>query len=543
MLMIMGALGLWIASSVLARVNFDELLVFFPHRSPATILPPLFWLAIPLATMPLITSLLMGGDDNKLLMYLVLITIIIHFTPTLVQENARIYDSFTHMGMANAIMWTSHTDPATFGYHSWPGAFIFASIFLFISGLHGEFFMYFFPVIVLVEMVIGLFMLARMFSKISKKIATMTIFVMTTSLIFIAENNSLQTHFSPQALGFLMVIYFIGELLGWYNSKSTPCILLCVLLFAALTITHPVSSLFTVLFLLTLSLTKMKWFRSYFPKTPHLLFIITIIAVFLLWNIYGAYQVTEMGRGFIMAFLDFFIKGLEAADYLAIGTPQNLLLSHLSVAKHSFFFSLGLYGFYYMFRKRDSSFLVVLSYALGIALFFAFLLIAVRGMLWERTLLYGSLPIALSGAYAIHASSKRVKGFLLLMSSIFLLVNTYIMYDTSLDTIVLTSELTTADFLIERGPVKLITMYTNALISFRDPFYQRNNVILVTPYEYESYRFTNPAGIQYVVLSKQMQSSIGEKEFYKLTFAMDIKFNKIYYTGFNYAFGCHNLGC
>lgn len=531
---LVGTIIIWVASIVLTRTNFYQLLNFFPHLSINILLNPIFWLALIFGS---ISFLLLIGRQSASLFCIILISIMVYFTPTLIQENATVYDSFSHIGMASAIAQAGHADPTKYSYHNWPTAFILGSTIGLILGMQWETIIYYFPAFFLIVLILGIFILARVLSQFSRRDTVPNVFVAAVMLAFFAENNTLQSHFCPQAFGFMMFIYFIYTLFKYESIFTVRAYaLLCIILFFAITTAHPPSALFAVFVLLALGLLRAsgRWrFKSFFNKNLKLAFIMVFLVILVSWQIFGVWNFGTFGGGFLKNLKMFLFKGFEETTYFVVGMPKETLLSYLSILKHIFFFCLGFIGFYIMLRKRSKPFPIVFSCALATLIFFGFSIIFVRGILWERVLLYGALPIALGGAYFIQRVKRNTAWILLIIISIFLLVNTFILYDSALQTIVPSSELATSDFVIAKIDGKSITMYINAPILAKNPVYRAERIVAVPLEEFVPRLFINPsADVQSIVLSRQMQILMGS-QFYKLALIMNEKMNKVYSSEFN----------
>lgn len=528
-LMVFGAVILWIAAMLFAKANYCLLISEFPDKSPVTLFSFMFWLALSLLVL---TVTLLREDNNRLLVCLILITLMVHLTLVLFQENPRNTNSFCHFGGAKVIIQTGHINPERVGYHSWPGAFILGSMVKYVLNVSEENLLYYYPLFFLITMVLGLYLLAKRFSTLLKGFSSKATFIAVTFLILLAENNSLQTHFSPQSLGYVLIIFFVYAFLLRGYEKHASYTLLCILIFGTVTFTHHPSTLFAILVLIPAGLLRFLRFKNSLTEFPTFTFMMTSLVIFLAWQIYQVYQLGWL-RDLIESFVAVLLRGFEEAKYFTVGLPKDPILSYLSVLRQSFFFSLGFYGFFQMLRRHEKNLFlsVILFYGLGTFLFFMFLLFFVRGMIWERVFLFGSLPISLCGAYVIRLMHKNAKRILLIITLAFLLTNTYTMYDSELPNIVPTSELLVADFVVKKVQVKVLTMEINELILFNSPDYWQSNVIPVSYIYFDPNKFTYPSEASCVIISRQIQRFLGDEEFYYLTSKMN-NMNKVYSSNF-----------
>lgn len=538
--MLAGSMMFWIISILLARLNFPSFINIFPYKSPAELFTPLLWVALGLCV---VSIFLLGQEKSATVVFsLILVFIILHFTLTLVQDNPLVYDSFFHSGNAEVITQTAHIDPARFGYHSWPGASIIGSAVECISGIPLNVFAYYFPGFILIVIVVGLFILVSAFLKSKPRPRSSSIIAVgATLLIFLAENNSLQIHFSPQALGFAMIVFLVYLLLNESLFGSIGYLLIYFILFGAITIIHAPSSLVATFVVLMFNLLGMILRRST-SKNNVLALVIGSLVILSSWNIYGMLQSGTISKTFIQNFVSFISEGSETATYFVVGSPTNPLLSYLSYIKHFFFFSLGACGFCYMIKKRHVFLSMILSYGVAVALFFIYVIFLTKGMLWERTLLYGALPLALCSGYLIQHTLKDTRRLLNFIVVTFLLINAYITYNNALGIIVPDSEIRTADLVVDKVQTKSITMFTNAPIFFRDPFYI-DNVVRVPPEAFTLREFTNPpSGVLCAIISKQMQPSIGYEKFHSLISEMNNKMDRVYSSDFNVIYEVTGMG-
>jgi hypothetical protein len=530
-----GSVALWVASVTLARAKYYELFQGLGLiGSPALLYTPLLWIALGLAALSILRSV--EKNESLLVFELIFIGIALQFSLSLFQENPRVYDSYIHYGTAKALMETQHTNPAEFGYQSWPGAFLWASVVTTVLNIPGGIFLYYFPLYALILLTVGLYVVARRFSGSKTTASAAVAFAAATVMVFLAENNSLQTHFSPQAVGLILIILFAYTIFSPANrltrsSGSTfSYVLMGVVIFTSLTISHPPSALLALLVLLISSFLRLWRFEG----APSLVLAAACGVIFAAWQVYEVYQFAPYVVAVAGALVSLVSGYLQQARYLRVGIPKDPVLSNLTILRHMFFFSLGILGLYRVFKRRDKILTVILSYGIGTAMLFAFLLSLLQGFLWDRILLYGAFPVALSASYLIQKSRHKVKHVLVAFTLIFLLINAYVLYADEPEKIVPTSEQVAVQFLLDRVRSRSFTAYADAPLSFDDPSYARRNISTFNIDESKLSAFTHPGtDICSVAVSGRLRMLIGDMPFQKLLEENNVHMNRYYSSNYD----------
>jgi hypothetical protein len=362
----------------------------------------------------------------------------------------------------------------------------------------------------------------------------MHLFAPMAGLVFLAENSSLQTHFSPQSLGFVMAVFFAYALLsyGRIRRQAVMWAALSFILFAGATITHPPSSLFLVFALVVLFCLK-GWRLLAWPEPPRLALVVGLIAIFVSWQIYQVQGSAGRIADFYMAFLVLVSGGFRTASELYVSTPATPLLSALSILRHFFFFAIGSFGFFLILKRRNAIFSTAFAYGVATALFFAFSLSFVGGLLWERAILFGSFPLALSAAYVIHDSKPSTTKILSCCCLLFIVVSAYTIYGMERQNVVPASELTVAYYTVNKVPTVSITAYTDAIIFYANPAYRLSMIRAVEPPGFVPIFIDPPSTACQVIVSGQVRILIGDKLFQDLSMRMENRMNLVYFSDFD----------
>jgi hypothetical protein len=516
--------SLWSLSLVLSAAN------------DYSINPPLiFWAVLALAA---VSTLLVPEEHLSLqIICLIFLALVVQFTPSFIESNARVYDSYIHYGLSNAIVEAGRTDPSTFFYDSWPGAYLVGAFATELSGMPPEIFLRVFPAFFLIAVSAGLVAVINNLSKVSRTFASSPLAKAGFFIIFFAENNSLQSHFSPQSLGLILVViwFFLVTKRRIANFGSNAVILLLIMI--SIVVTHPPSALFVgfaMVSAMVLRGLRKAWYSGPATVSLSVLFWISFFA----WQVYEANAFPVYLGDLIVIVTGILANGVIELSRLVVGTPSNPTLGFFSIARHIFFFCLALIGFSIMVKKRDRSVSSILIFASGTALLFLMFVITIGGLLWDRVLLYGALPVSVCAAYVLIQNWKRARILLLAFSLVFLLVGTYTLYAGEEMRIVPQTEFASANFVVSKIRALSTTTYSDEIILFLNPYYSSKMVSPVSPEQFKLADFTHPSpSIAFIILSGRTEVQIGAEQYAQLEFQMLAHTNIIYASGFIHIYG------
>jgi len=528
----------WLVSVLLARANYHTLFQGFGViASPSLLFTPLLWISLGLAALGILRS---RDKESLVVIELIFLAVAFHFSLTLFQPNARVYDSYVHYGTAKALIETGHTIPADFSYQSWPGVFLWASIVTTVLNLPGDILLYSFPIYVLTTLTLALYVVARRVLR-PKETASPAVVAATGSVVvFFAENNSLQTHFAPQAIGLVLTVFlayalFSGGADSLRHSSESSYALIGILFFASITVSHPPSALLAMFVLAASAFLRLRldgW--NGLPK-PALLVVCGLI--FISWQVFEVYQFGATLRAVVLNLVVTIMKGLLEARYLRPALPREAVLSDLTILRHIFFFVVGLAGFYLILKRRDRLLAIVSAYGAGTALLFGLLVVLFRGFLWDRTLLFGAFAVALSVGYVLRESNAKTKSVLLTFVIAFLLINAYGVYTSEPANMIPTSEREAALFTIQRVQSRSFTSFVEGPLLFDDPFYVQRNVQVFNIDEFALSSFARPdPGVCNVIISGQLRILVGDTRFLDLTAQMNRVMNRYYSSSFDVSY-------
>jgi hypothetical protein len=205
-------------------------------------LPVFYWIGL-LVYVGGVLLLFDNRSQRIFLCQILVLGIMIWGTPVFVENNARITDSWWHLGTAKTILDSGRitvNNAATHEYLEWPGSFVFSSIVLSVSGLPPELYMRIFPLFSSTIFVLVYYVCVQKIveNKIVQKLSIMALFFL---------NLWLEFHLSPQAFGLMLFPLMLVSLM----KGTTHWNLIALVLFFSLVISHPLSPFFMILFSVT----------------------------------------------------------------------------------------------------------------------------------------------------------------------------------------------------------------------------------------------------------------------------------------------------
>lgn len=228
-------------------------------------------------------------------------------------------------------------------------------------------------------------------------------------ILFAFPQTYYYRYFSDYLYGFslfLILVYLISRL----NEKAEISTFIpLILLFASLTVGHPITSLVYIVFLSVYALGEFIRFRNKGVfKT-----LVLIAVIFISWYAYNqlAFQATSPYITYILR-MERISHALSPQAY--IGTPyhENLSYAILYYSRYSFFAMLAitaLLGLIIIRRKDARKMLILLSLVLASLMLWLALKATVRESFSNRFIVFGTLPVVLASTYALSRKLRHIR--------------------------------------------------------------------------------------------------------------------------------------
>jgi hypothetical protein len=325
-------------------------------------------------------------------------------------------DSEYFRGLTEYFLKTGSLDPSNHGYFQWPGFFILANIVTSVSGIslaNYEFLLY---------AIILLFLTTALYVYGSKKFANSGILIVLAFFISVVYFTNLQSVPFSLALGILFLLFMLET-----HERNTGSIIMMIVLYVSLLLTHLFVPLFFVLYLLIQFLfNKNKLTRVRYID----LFLLALVG-------YIVIQITLASFQFAQLFKSLIQPPIETLALIASQSLVSSSSSYSTIAAIAQFFSrtvtiatigLCIVGFICMFIKRklnatDKAILFsgVIYSGLGIAL----------NTLGWRAVAVAFFPLSLGVAFLFK--SKKIKRYVLGIFLVLVMIDVFVPIHQSLN--------------------------------------------------------------------------------------------------------------
>ena len=304
-------------------------------------------------------------------------------------------DSEYFRGFTEYFIKTKSLDPSNHAYYQWPGFFILAYIVTSVSGLslaNYEFLLY---------AIILFFLTTALYVYGSKKFANGGILIAPAFFISVAYFTNLQSVPFSLALGILFLLFMLES-----HERSNGSIIIMIVLYASLLLTHLFVPLFFVLYLLIqFLLNKNKLNRDRYID----LFLLALVG-------YIVVQITLAAFQFAQLFKSLTQPPIETLAFIASQSLVSSSSSNLIVAIAQFFsrtvtiatIGLCIVGFIFIFIKRKLN--VTDKAILFSGVIYSGLGIVLNTLGW-RAVAVAFIPFSLGAAFLFEI--KKIKRFVL----------------------------------------------------------------------------------------------------------------------------------
>lgn len=215
-------------------------------------------------------------SNKELAVAIFLLIVVYSFTPLLIEEVSRSYNGWDKFGFASYILEQGTVDPSKMWYHSWPGFFIFGVTLIEILKVSPDRLLFLLPPF---SMMFLFVVVSYFFYSILNKSKE----VLIISWLYFSFNFIDLFYFTSSNFGYILSLALFAIILKHYlldKSRNIPTILMLLILFFSLVISHPTYTFFcmTLVFAFMVILKK---------KTLNNI-IYLFIVVFFAWLVYYA---------------------------------------------------------------------------------------------------------------------------------------------------------------------------------------------------------------------------------------------------------------
>lgn len=237
--------GIAVCCMLLLVLNHGvEIPLQFPPYKTIPDFPPLVWIALIFTVLGLLFHFLIDGHTTGFYtLFIVVLLVILFYGLIPSSENVlRWHDSWLHSRITSAIIQIGHTDPANWGYHSWPGFFFCLAQVNLVTGIDLITLSKFFHVIPNVLAILIVFSFYRRLGLHRNKETLLCV------IIFILANDRIYYHTSPMNISFALYLVFLYFSTFQFSQRSFWGVSF-VLLFANV-ITHALTPIYIFSFFL-----------------------------------------------------------------------------------------------------------------------------------------------------------------------------------------------------------------------------------------------------------------------------------------------------
>lgn len=214
-----------------------------------------YWIGLSFVITALIILWIYQINDLKLLyiMAIFLLGIYLLSIPVFLQKNASFFVSYYPAGEVQTILKNHYIDLNRDGqlisYHYWPGMHLFSATLLLILGIDLAPLLKYIPMFWVLILIMASYCLAKTFG------LTLNQWLLFSWLLITAQWVG-QYYYSAQALGMLMYIYIVSIMIK--EKISLECIILFIIMFCSLIITHSLTSLAVLVAICVITLVRFK---------------------------------------------------------------------------------------------------------------------------------------------------------------------------------------------------------------------------------------------------------------------------------------------
>jgi hypothetical protein len=355
----------------------------------ASVLPLSFWVSLGLVCLSLVTYMVVPPErcsERKLFVQVLCLTIILYWTALITEPNTRIASGWFHFGEAKYVIDYGQISPERVDYHQWPLWFVLTAALSIVSNLPANLLM---KGGVMVFSIFYLVALRAMAGHFTRDIRKVYLFIS----IFTIGNWIGQDYWSPQFVAFLMyIMLWIFVLRFPVRNWNRRILVVFLLLFLAVTATHPLTPIAFILSILGLKLIKSE-FTFRVPLSFTILF-------FLGWQ----FKVAPFGLLEFIPILPstfsspfralFFTQELSRLYYPAPGTFIRLYIKGTLIA---FYTLISLAAVATIYKYRREVFKLAAGW-IGGAFVFAFL-VRFSFEIVERFILFCLIPMSIVITY------------------------------------------------------------------------------------------------------------------------------------------------
>jgi hypothetical protein len=383
-----------------SRIEYPDYIANYPDIKFISITHPLI---LPATILMGISVFLFAKTKRELMLLLSLITmgIFLWNTNILMMPNPRTYDGYWHYSVSQFIIdnhkfGTSELASYSKFYLNYPFTGIFGAEFSLITGVDGLTFIYFFPLFFTAMITLFLFACSRLIFK--KSLFTSAVVV----LVFFIGNASMQTHFSPQAVGLIWYGFIFYLVFKYFESPEFVVKITIILMLFIPVITHPLTSFVVGIVFLSILVHNYLLKEKMVSKSLVLIFFIFFIS----WQIYWAVFSSTAFLEYLSRTLDqIFTEGLletGSTEFIIRTETYSTTFLAFRTAIHGIFICLSILGLIFLWKLNKMEWGIIVSFMLGPFFYFIYTYFSVQSFLYERAIMFIYFPLSITVGYLAY---------------------------------------------------------------------------------------------------------------------------------------------